>query len=59
MFWRNRKHDETAVAGLTTRVRTLEACVLGLCDEIDLLKRPRVAAVVDENDPPADGYQRH
>jgi hypothetical protein len=28
-------------------------------DHIDALQRPRIAVVIDENDSPADGYQRH
>jgi hypothetical protein len=50
VFWRNRKQDELAAAALTGRVTTLERCISGLCDEIDLLKRPRVVAVLDEQD---------
>jgi hypothetical protein len=37
----------------------LEQAALAICDHIDALQRPRIAVVIDENDPPADGYQQH
>jgi hypothetical protein len=40
----------------------LEQAAVAICDHIDLidaLERPRIAVVIDENDSPADGYQRH
>ena len=37
----------------------LEQAALAVCDHIDALQRPRIAVVIDENDSPADGYQRH
>jgi hypothetical protein len=42
----------------------LEQAAVAICDHIDsdhidALQRPRIAVVIDENDSPADGYQRH
>jgi hypothetical protein len=50
MFWRNNKQKEmaAAIAALTARVTTLERCVLGLCDHVEALQRPRIVRVLDE-----------
>jgi hypothetical protein len=37
----------------------LDRAAVAICDHIDALLRPRIAVVIDENDSPADGYQRH